>query len=70
MKYSHIFCAGKYEEAVAHYTKAVRADNTMVSALNNRAMAYLKLGNYIQTDADCTAALKLDPKNAKVRSGV
>lgn len=54
-----------YAEAVAYYTKAVEADKTLVTAFNNRAMAYLKLGNFVQTEEDCNSALKLDPKNAK-----
>jgi len=51
---------------VEQYSEAIKQDPSMVSAFNNRAMSYLKLGQFHLTEADCNAALKLEPSNAKV----
>jgi tetratricopeptide (TPR) repeat protein len=56
----------KYDEAVEQYSEAIKQNPSMASAFNNRAMSYLKLGQFHLTEADCNAALKLEPSNAKV----
>ncbi|CAI5469369.1 unnamed protein product [Closterium sp. Yama58-4] len=55
----------KYQEAVDHYTTAIRHDSKNATYYSNRAMAYLNLHNFEQVEADCTAALSLDKKNVK-----
>jgi len=59
------YAQAKYDEAVEQYSEAIKQDPSMVSAFNNRAMSYLKLGQFHLTEADCNAALKLEPSNAK-----
>ncbi|CAI7834439.1 unnamed protein product, partial [Closterium sp. NIES-53] len=54
----------KYQEAVDHYTAAIRHDSKNATYYSNRAMAYLNLHNFEQVEADCTAALSLDKKAA------
>eukprot|EP00976_Prorocentrum_cordatum_P067475 1178762-Prorocentrum_minimum.AAC.1 len=57
---------GNYEEAVHEYTAALKLERRLLTALNNRAMAYLKLGSFAEAEVDCTAALELDPVNVKI----
>ncbi|KAM6895618.1 RNA polymerase II-associated protein 3 [Xenentodon cancila] len=54
------FKEGKYEAAVACYTKGLEADNTNVLLPANRAMAYLKLEKYREAEEDCSKAIFLD----------
>lgn len=46
------FKAGKYAEAVGHYSAAIAADRNDPTFPLNRAAAYLKLGKYVSL---CTA---------------
>ena len=39
---------------LCRYTAALQLDAGMVPALNNRALALLKLGLHAQAEADCT----------------
>ncbi|XP_026692057.2 RNA polymerase II-associated protein 3 [Ciona intestinalis] len=59
------FKAGKYEDAVNSYTKSMEYDPTNAVFPANRAMAYLKLQKFIETEADCTLSLSLDPAYTK-----
>ena len=52
-------------QAVTEYSTAVSHDPEFPSALNNRAMAYLKLGEYEAAAADCDALLQLQSDNIK-----
>lgn len=52
-------------QAIDHYTKAIEMDSTLASAFNNRAMAHIKLGQMSEAQADCDAALLLEPNNVK-----
>lgn len=66
------FKAGKYEDAIKHYTNAIDHDPEMCVAFNNRAMAYLNLKKYVEGEADASRALELEPGNVKAlfRRGV
>ena len=41
------FRAGKYPEAVGHYSAAIFSDSSDPTLPLNRAAAYLKLGKYV-----------------------
>jgi small glutamine-rich tetratricopeptide repeat-containing protein alpha len=51
----------EYEEAVAHYTKAIEANPKNAVYFCNRAAAYSRLDNNEQAIKDCKQALILDP---------
>jgi tetratricopeptide (TPR) repeat protein len=59
-----LFQAKYFDDAISCYTQSIATHPTAV-AYANRAMAYLKLGKYSEAEADCTAALQLDPTYAK-----
>ncbi|KAI9846073.1 MAG: hypothetical protein M1837_004329 [Sclerophora amabilis] len=65
------FKAGRYQEAVDTYTKALEVDplnkSTNSKLLQNRAMCSIKLKEYDSAISDCTRALELDPSYLKAR---
>ena len=58
------FKAGDFRQAEAHYSASLRVAHT-AAAFANRAMARLKLGMTAEAEADCTAALALEPTYVK-----
>ena len=60
-----LFKEGRFEEAVETYTEALETDNKAKNLdprlLNNRATAYLKLGNYSKSLSDSEEYVKLKP---------
>ncbi|GAB4819100.1 hypothetical protein N2152v2_006146 [Parachlorella kessleri] len=54
------FRGGKFEEAVRHYSAAVQLDPNNPVYYANRALAYLKLGQYGLAEEDCNSALNLE----------
>ncbi|KAK8221325.1 hypothetical protein IWZ01DRAFT_37244 [Phyllosticta capitalensis] len=65
------FKAGKYQEAVDTYSKALEVDpankGTNSKILQNRARCYLKLKKYEQAADDASRAFELDPSYVKAR---
>lgn len=59
------FKRGKFEEAIGHYDKALELNPDTIAARNNRAVAYLKLGNAKRALEDCDLVLARDPENVK-----
>lgn len=55
------FMAKKYLQAAQHYSNALKLDPQNPVYFSNRAMSFLKLGNYVSAEDDCSSALKLDP---------
>jgi serine/threonine protein kinase len=55
----------RFDEAVRVYTHCLCFDTQYLSALRNRAHAYLALGNYAAAIADCDAVLRLEAGNVK-----
>ena len=60
------FKAGRYENAVKCYDTAIELDPEEAMYPSNRAMVFLKMSKWNEAEEDCTAALKIDPKLAKV----
>eukprot|EP01051_Picozoa_sp_SAG22_P003836 SAG22_NODE_192_length_15668_cov_4.492389_10_plen_371_part_00 len=59
------FKAGKHREAIAHYTEAIELDGAQPSFYSNRAMTYLKIGEYRLAVRDGLKASEVDPAFAK-----
>lgn len=59
------FKRGDWANAVGHYTQAVEFDPHMLPALNNRAMALLKLERWQEALEDCQTVLGMQPSNVK-----
>ena len=52
---------GSYRRAVRFFSKSLRLYPTDVWALNNRGLAYVKLGKQEKAQRDFEAALRIDP---------
>jgi len=59
------FKQGNWIEAVEKYTAALKLDSSMLAAVNNRAMAYLKLGRWEEAEGDCSRVLAAEGGNVK-----
>lgn len=55
----------KYDEALYFYTKAIEKDQNNFAAINNRALAFLKLKKGKEAEIDVNKCLQLDPNNIK-----
>ncbi|GAC96362.1 hypothetical protein PHSY_003942 [Pseudozyma hubeiensis SY62] len=64
-KGNEAFAKKQWADAVGHYTVAHYADPTDPTYPLNRAMAYIKLGKFVDAERDCTTALVLSPDNVK-----
>ena len=60
------FKAGKYDEALEAYTKAIELDNTNAVYPANRANIYIKKKDWAAAVEDCTSAIKIDEKKTNV----
>ena len=65
MRGNESFKAGRYEDAVKHYSKAISEDPQNATYFSNRAQCYLKMGNFMDAEQDCSSALQVHPKNVK-----
>ncbi|PRW61388.1 SUMO-activating enzyme subunit 2 [Chlorella sorokiniana] len=59
------FKLGDMQAAVDHYSRALELQPGQVAALNNRALARLKLQQWSEAEADCSAVLNAEPGNVK-----
>ena len=59
------FAAGQFPQAVKSYTKCLGLKKRNYIAFSNRAMAYLKMKEYIRAEADCNSALTVEPTHVK-----
>lgn len=64
-KGNECFKLGKYRESIKHYDEAIRLKPNMAVAYSNRAMAYLKLEDFLEAEVDADKALELDHMNVK-----
>lgn len=55
-----------YASAVEDFSQAIKADPKLMAAYNNRAMAYVRMGEEEKALSDFEAASKLDPKDANI----
>jgi len=53
-----------YDQAIAHFTEALRRDPRRVEAFHNRGEAYRRKGEYDRALADYTQALTINPHYA------
>ncbi|KAL9114846.1 MAG: hypothetical protein Q9227_001089 [Pyrenula ochraceoflavens] len=60
------FKAGDYSRAISEYTKAVDADPSSPTYLNNRCAAQMSAGNYNAALSDSLRALSLSPNDSKI----
>ena len=59
------FAAGQFPQAVKSYTKCLGLKKRNYIAFSNRAMAYLKMKEYIRAEVDCNSALSIEPGHVK-----
>ena len=55
---------GRLQEALDHYTEAIRLEPTLVQAYSNRGSAYLNLGQPENAISDLDEAIRIDPSLA------
>ena len=63
-KGSECYKAGDLEEAVVYYSRSISVKET-VAALNNRALAYLRLKHYAECEKDSSRVIAIEPDNTK-----
>uniref|UniRef100_A0A915E155 E3 ubiquitin-protein ligase CHIP n=1 Tax=Ditylenchus dipsaci TaxID=166011 RepID=A0A915E155_9BILA len=59
------FQSGRFEDALAAYSKAIIKNSSDPSYFTNRALCYLNLKKWEMAADDCRKALELDKKNIK-----
>ena len=59
-KGNEAYKASEYKTASLHYTHSLRLQQNNAIVYANRGMCYLKLKQYRQALADCTAAIQID----------
>ncbi|GAX74597.1 hypothetical protein CEUSTIGMA_g2045.t1 [Chlamydomonas eustigma] len=59
------FKRGDWKAAIERYTSALTLDPKLIPALNNRALAALKLGMAKEAEIDCNLVLECEPLNVK-----
>eukprot|EP01117_Protostelium_nocturnum_P005510 TRINITY_DN1990_c0_g1_i1.p1 TRINITY_DN1990_c0_g1~~TRINITY_DN1990_c0_g1_i1.p1 ORF type:complete len:389 (-),score=132.72 TRINITY_DN1990_c0_g1_i1:36-1202(-) len=55
------FALGNYEEALIHYSQAIRFNSKENVFFSNRALVYLKMGRFYESIGDCTASIERKP---------
>lgn len=60
--------AGRHQESMDAYTRAIELNPRYASAYSNRCLAYTNLGEHRQAIRDCDRAIELDPKFAAAYS--
>ncbi|KAJ6818093.1 outer envelope protein 64, chloroplastic [Iris pallida] len=55
----------QWQKAINLYTEAIKLSGNNATYYCNRAAAYLEQRSFVQAEADCNAAIKLDKKNVK-----
>jgi tetratricopeptide (TPR) repeat protein len=64
MRGREMIAQGKYREAIAELSAALRQDPNFTLALNARGFAYYMIRDYKRSLADFDAAIRLNPKYA------
>ncbi|KAL1927490.1 hypothetical protein VTP01DRAFT_3727 [Rhizomucor pusillus] len=60
-----LFQRQKFKEAIEQYTRAIELDPSCAVYFLNRAMANLKVKNFVDAEKDCNSGLELQPDNVK-----
>jgi Tfp pilus assembly protein PilF len=58
---------GRWDEAVARWTKVLAADPSSAAAHNNLAVAFERLGRFDEAQAEYEAAVRLGPADARIQ---
>ena len=56
-----LILSGKYEGAIAEFTKAIELNPQLDRAYTNRGIAWMEMGNYDRAIDDCNKATELNP---------
>ncbi|TFJ82026.1 hypothetical protein NSK_006694 [Nannochloropsis salina CCMP1776] len=59
------FKRGEYAKALASYTKSLGFNALDPAVCGNRALVYMRLGEWVKAEVDCTLAIARDPSYAK-----
>ncbi|MCL2283468.1 MAG: tetratricopeptide repeat protein [Fibromonadales bacterium] len=59
--------SGKYDQAIAGFSRVLKTGFNTVDTLKNRGFAYAKKGNYDQAIADYEAALRMKPNDINAK---
>ncbi|BHF59014.1 RNA polymerase II-associated protein 3 [Sparganum proliferum] len=59
------FKEGRFDDAIEHYTTALRLAPENPLLYTNRALALIKAGRFASAESDCSTALVLDPRHVK-----
>jgi tetratricopeptide (TPR) repeat protein len=70
MGYINLVYLKNYNEAIAHFTNAIRLGKYYIDAYFNRGLCYEKLGNKAAAEADYKQALNISPTYALAISGM
>ncbi|XP_034372690.1 sperm-associated antigen 1 isoform X1 [Arvicanthis niloticus] len=54
-----------YKDAISKYNECLRINSSACAIYTNRALCYLKLGQFEEAKLDCDQALQIDSKNVK-----
>ena len=60
--------SGRFEQAIAEFSRAIQLDPRFVNAYNNRGIAYKRLNQLDRSIADFTKGISIDPKDADLFS--
>jgi tetratricopeptide (TPR) repeat protein len=61
---------GKYDDAIADYTKAIALDPNVATAYTHRGLAYGRKGEVDRAIADFSKVLELDPSDQVAKEGL
>lgn len=56
---------GRYEEAIAWFSRAIQRDPVFVDACHNRALVYVAIGNYGQAVSEFGRVIRIDPQGVE-----
>ncbi len=56
---------GRYEEAIAWFSRAIQRDPVFADACHNRALVYVAIGNFGQAVSDFGGVIRIDPQGVE-----
>lgn len=61
-KGNEAYAAGRYDEAIAHYSSGIELEPTNAALFSNRSAAFLKVEDFSKAKRDADMAIELDPR--------